>query len=90
MAEVAMSDPTAELTLLRAAPVALEARAMAAAIELSATKVEMIRHKAVVFTSDAVIAARHAGHRRSQARTIWPPRRAHGPSAGSDVDLCPR
>lgn len=52
-----MSDPTAELTLLRAALVVLEARAMAAEIELSAAKVELIQHKAVVSTSEAVIAA---------------------------------
>jgi transposase len=57
MVEVAMSDPTAELTLLRAALVVLEARAMAAEIELSAAKVELIQHKAVVSTSEAVIAA---------------------------------
>jgi len=57
MVELAMSDPAAELTLLRAALVTLEARAMAAEIELSATRVELIQHKAVVSTSEAVIAA---------------------------------
>ncbi|MDA3887214.1 MAG: IS66 family transposase [Allgaiera sp.] len=59
-----MSNPTAELALLRAAFAATEARvsmaegrASAAEAELAATKVELAQHRAVVSTSEAVIAA---------------------------------
>lgn len=72
-----MSNPAAELTLLRAALVAAEARAAAAETQLSATQAERLQHKAVVATSDAVIASlkldiailKHEQYGRSAERT---------------------
>jgi hypothetical protein len=61
MVEAAMSNPAAELALLRAALAAAEERASAAETALSVTKVQLAQHRAVVSTSETVIAALKLG-----------------------------